>query len=297
MLPNFRSPLPSFGRIRGLRRRVGTASRRRPSRLTLAVAAATVATAVTGITVASVEAGASPHTSGVSNLDVDSQATPAGATGQTTTGQTTTAHAGHPISVHQASSQSHGAAAATPEPAAPAAHPTQAPAAHPTATVAARPAPPPAPAPPAQPYNFYDSATPSAIPANNAMAAVYATGQYAASPSQVAGRPVLWIDTTGTDYAASALDVEPGNVTPSQAGAWAYNRLQQNPNATAILYTFQNEWPQVQAAVSGLPSWMQSHIRWWIADPTGVPHILPGSEATQWYWGQGYDESTALPGF
>jgi hypothetical protein len=129
------------------------------------------------------------------------------------------------------------------------------------------------------------------------MAAVYATGNYAASPAQVAGRPVVWIDTTGTDYAAEALDVEPGNVTPAQAGAWAYNRLNEYPGSVAILYTFQNEWPQVQAAVAALPSWMQSHIRWWIADPTGVPHIVPGSQATQWYWGANYDISTALPNF
>lgn len=284
MIPTFRSPLPSFDRVRDIRRRVAL-SRRRPSRLTLAVAAATVATAVTGITVASVEAGATPHTSGVSSLDVAGQATPAGATGQTTTAQ-----AGHAISVPPASSQAHGATAATAKPTA-----VAAPAAHPTATAAARPA--PAPAPPPQPYNFYDSVTPSAMPANNAMAAVYATGKFPASASQVAGRPVLWIDVTGTDYAAAALDVEPGNVTPSQAGTWAYNRLNQNPKATAILYTFRAEWPQVQAAVGTLPSWMQSHIRWWIADPNGVPHMVPGAQATQWYWGQGYDESTALPGF
>jgi hypothetical protein len=42
---------------------------------------------------------------------------------------------------------------------------------------------------------------------------------------------------------------------------------------------------------------MRARIRWWIADPTGTPHIVPGSNATQWYWGTGYDESTALPGF
>jgi len=54
---------------------------------------------------------------------------------------------------------------------------------------------------------------------------------------------------------------------------------------------------QVQAAIAALPSSMQSHVRWWIADPTGVPHLVPGSSATQWYWGSGYDISTASPGF
>jgi hypothetical protein len=56
-----------------------------------------------------------------------------------------------------------------------------------------------------------------------------------------------------------------------------------------------SEWPQVQADVASLPSWMRSRIRWWVADPTGVPHIVPGSSATQWYWGATYDESMADP--
>jgi hypothetical protein len=130
------------------------------------------------------------------------------------------------------------------------------------------------------------------------MVATYSTGRYAASSAQVAGRgPVLWIDTTGTDYAASALDVEPGNVGPSQAATWAYHRLSSDPNAIAHIYTYRNEWPAVQAAIAALPAWMQARVHWWIADPTGVPHIVPGSTATQWYWGSNYDISTALPGF
>jgi hypothetical protein len=49
--------------------------------------------------------------------------------------------------------------------------------------------------------------------------------------------------------------------------------------------------------VGGLPSWMQPHVKYWIADPTGVPHVVPGSSATQWYWGKSYDISTANPNF
>jgi hypothetical protein len=150
---------------------------------------------------------------------------------------------------------------------------------------------------PAKPYLIYDSTTPSAIPAHR-NAAVYATGSYAASPSQVTGRSkVLWIDTTGGDQHASVLDVEPGDATPSGAATWARNRLAADPHAVARLYTFRNEWPAVQAAVHTLPQGMQSRIRWWIADPTGVPHIVPGSAATQWYWGSSYDITTASPRF
>ncbi|HET7019033.1 MAG TPA: hypothetical protein VFI65_34260 [Streptosporangiaceae bacterium] len=148
-----------------------------------------------------------------------------------------------------------------------------------------------------KPYLIYDSTTPSAIPAHR-NAAVYATGNYAASPSDVTGRDkVLWIDTTGGDRHASVLDVEPGDATPAGAADWARNRLAADPHAVARLYTFRNEWPQVQAAVHTLPQQMQSRIRWWIADPTGVPHIVPGSAATQWYWGSSYDITTASPRF
>ncbi len=128
--------------------------------------------------------------------------------------------------------------------------------------------------------------------------ATYATGGYAVSPSQVAGRKtVLWIDTTGADYAASILDVEPGDATPTMAASWAWHRLHDRPRALARIYTMRSEWPAVKAAVATLPAKMRSHVRYWIADPTGYPHIVPGSSATQWYWGSSYDISTAAPRF
>lgn len=150
---------------------------------------------------------------------------------------------------------------------------------------------------PAAPYLIYDSVIPSALPANH-VAATYATGPFAASPSQLAGKgPVVWIDTNGSDPAASALDVEPGDATPSVAASWASQRLSKQPHAVARIYTTISEWAAVKAAVAGLPQAMQARIRWWIADPTGVAHIVPGSDATQWYWGSSYDISTATPRF
>ena len=152
-------------------------------------------------------------------------------------------------------------------------------------------------APARRPYMIYDSVTPSAIPAGRA-AATYATGNYAASPSQVAGhKTVMWIDVTGYDHAASVLDVEPGDATPSMAASWAWHRLKDRPSALARIYTMRSEWPAVKAAVGHLPAKMRSHVRYWIADPTGTPHIVPGSDATQWYWGSSYDISKATPRF
>jgi hypothetical protein len=152
-------------------------------------------------------------------------------------------------------------------------------------------------APARKPYLIYDSVTPSALPAHNA-AATYATGNYAASPSDVAGhKTVMWIDVTGYDHSASVLDVEPGDATPSMAATWAWHRLHDNPSALARIYTMRSQWPAVKAAIGHLPAKMRSQVRYWIADPTGSPHIVPGSDATQWYWGKSYDISTATPRF
>jgi hypothetical protein len=191
------------------------------------------------------------------------------------------------------------AAVATPT-AAPAQPATPAPAqpAAPAPAQPAAPAPAPAPAPPPQPYQLYDSVTPSSIPASSQAVAVYANGHYAAAPGQVGKRGLtLWIDTNGSDTHADVLDVEPGDATPTQAAAWVQQKLNDSPNSTAIIYTMRSDWGAVQSAVNQLAWWMPSHTKYWIADPTGVPHIVPGAEATQWYWGQNYDISTAMPDF
>jgi hypothetical protein len=151
---------------------------------------------------------------------------------------------------------------------------------------------------PARPYEMYDSVTPSAIPGGKAVA-TYADGPYAAAPSQMIGRSsVTWIDTNGSDpTGANALDVEPGDATPQMAATWAGQRLDDHPHGIAVIYTMRSDWAATQAAISGLPKWQQHDVRYWIADPTGVPHLVPGSSATQWYWGTNYDISTVAPGF
>lgn len=150
---------------------------------------------------------------------------------------------------------------------------------------------------PARPYEFYDSTDPQTVPAG-AEIAVYATGGSPTPASAVAGRrQVLWIDTLATDPQAQVLDIEPGCAQPSQAPQWVTSHLNEVPGSVAILYTMLSEWPAVQSAVASLPAQERSRIRWWIADPTGSPHVVPGSNATQWFWGATYDISTALPDF
>lgn len=149
----------------------------------------------------------------------------------------------------------------------------------------------------AQPYRIYDSVKPETLPSGKP-AAVYVNGAYAAFPKQLGGRnSVLWIDTNGSDPAANVLDVEPGDATPAGAARWVKQRLNSQPHAVAIVYTMRSEWQQVKDRVADLPSWMQSKVKYWIADPTGVDHVVPGASATQWYWGHNYDVTTANPDF
>ena len=138
--------------------------------------------------------------------------------------------------------------------------------------------------------------TPSQIPAGQPVA-TYADGGYAVNPANVASRShVTWIDTNGSDPKAAVLDVEPGDATPQQAAQWTWNKLHTAAGQIAVIYTYRSDWPATQAAIATLPQAMQHQVRWWIADPTGVPHVVPGAQATQWYWGHNYDISTALPG-
>jgi hypothetical protein len=218
----------------------------------------------------------------------------------TLSGTTEAAHAAT-TAAHTAKPAAHAAATAAPKPAAKTVKAAPKPTAHKPAAhkpTAHKPtAHKPAAAKPARPYQIYDSVTPSAIPAH-ARIATYADGGYAVAPSQVAHRGhVLWIDTNGADPHAAALDVEPGDATPAMAATWAWHKLHAAAGSVAIIYTMRSEWAAAQAAVHHLPAHMQSHVRWWIADPTGVNHIVPGASATQWYWGHNYDITTAKPGF
>jgi hypothetical protein len=277
--------------------------RRRPSRLILGVAAATVAAGVAIFVGLSVGGGAPAGTAAGHN-GVLSAATVSGAhdgaSGLTSSAAAKAAAAKAAAKaaalLHQAAVRQHRAAAgpaSSPHPRHHGGGHHPAPAAHVAPPVhRSRPA-----APPAKPFLVYDSVIPQAIP-GNPVVATYADGSNPDTPAMVAGRSnVIWISVTGLDPNASALDIEPGCASPSQAASWVSLRLTAHPHGVAILYTMISDWSAVQANVSTLPSWMKSHIRWWIADPTGTPHIVPGSQATQWYWGPNYDISTALPGF
>jgi hypothetical protein len=154
-----------------------------------------------------------------------------------------------------------------------------------------------APAAAAKPYRIYDSVTPGTIPSGE-VAAVYANGAYKTSAAKVAGHhSVLWIDTDGSDPGANVLDVEPGDASPAGAAKWVRQRLTAHSDTVAIVYTMMSDWQQVKHEMAALPAAMRSKVRYWIADPTGTPHVVAGANATQWSWGDNYDISTANPNF
>ena len=272
-------------------------SKRHTAQLTVGIAAATLA-AVAGLTAGSASAaapkpvaGATQHLHTASHIAASQARTSQAGTSHTGTSQAGTSQAGTSHTGASPAGRHPGAAApgsasrvVLADKAAPAhrSHP-QAASQHPAAQ--------------AQPYYFYDSVTPWEIPANQQVA-TYANGDYAVSPSEVAGRgQVLWIDVSGDDIGATALDVEPGDATPTIAANWALDKLRAQPDSVALIYTMRSEWPAVQTAVADtVPSRMWPNIRWWIADPTGVPHLVPGSSATQYYWGPDYDINLAAPG-
>jgi hypothetical protein len=153
------------------------------------------------------------------------------------------------------------------------------------------------PKPKPQPYLIYDSTIPASIPSGK-VDAVYADGWYAASPSQLPHpRSTLWIDITGADPSANVLDIERGGASIAEIQWWVSTRLDHHPHAIAVLYMAQHNWPLAVHEVDNLPGWMQNRVQYWIADPTGVPHILPGAAATQWEWDSHYDISSAQPWF
>ena len=263
---------------------------RRPSRLTLGVAAGTVV--ATAAVLAGVSAGSAAPAAAVSDQEQDQVRVPAPSVAAGDAAREA------PVSSPDARATGHAAAAGTARHAASARASASASPAHakdPRAAARhlARRA-----AVPAKPYLIYDSVTPSAIPASQDIVAAYSDGPHPTPSSEVTGRKsVMWISITGRDYNASVVDVEPGNATPAAAASWAWHRLSASPHAVARIYTMINEWPLVKAAVASFPAQMRERIHWWIANPTGSPHLLPGSDATQWFWGSHYDITTAAPGF
>lgn len=139
---------------------------------------------------------------------------------------------------------------------------------------------------------MYDSTMPHHIP-GGAVACLYINGNWKASATDASRfSRVLWIDVNGEDPSqASILDIENGDATPGHVPAWCQARVNAVPGTLLRLYCNISTWPEVKAAVRSMGTDLRGRVRYWIANPTGVAHLVPGSSATQYFWGQNYDES------
>lgn len=132
---------------------------------------------------------------------------------------------------------------------------------------------------------MYDSTTWSQIPRDAAIVAGYIDGLYAWPDTAWNSFPSaqkVTITVLGTK-GAKVADCETGDLTPEQAANWAVGELWNLRRPT--IYSNRSTWPAVCQALESL------HVRvddvdWWAADPTGTPHLVEGSVATQYAWNQ-----------
>ena len=141
--------------------------------------------------------------------------------------------------------------------------------------------------------NFYDSAA-GIFPTGTTEVALYHNGLYAFPKSLV--KPswrVRWIDVIGdAPDACSILDIETGDASPGTVPGWCTARDAIIHNSLFRLYCNIVTWPAVRSVVRrDLTDNQRIRVRYWIANPTGIPHLVPGSSATQYLWEKEWDES------
>lgn len=144
-----------------------------------------------------------------------------------------------------------------------------------------------------------DSVAVSAIPSGTRAVAGYTSGFWPTYSGLVRAFPRAYHVSIAISVAhhADCLDVEPGDASPSQSGAWVRADIAagfKRPCVYANLATM----PAVKASLAGMA---RSQYLLWDADWTFRPHLDAGYDATQWTdhgpQGQNYDESTASYGF
>ena len=148
-------------------------------------------------------------------------------------------------------------------------------------------------------YEMYDSTDPDMIP-DGAFALLYGSGPFDAHDYPRLDRfaHVLWIDVTAEAWQeCSILDVETFDATPADVPAWVKRRIDSR-DGPARIYCNISTWPAVRSEVlHGLDWAYRRQIRYWIANPTGVAHLVPGSAACQYEWAGGFDRTLALERF
>ena len=142
---------------------------------------------------------------------------------------------------------------------------------------------------------IYDAVDVSALPINANIILGYIDGtETSDNYNQVRARfpyaRILTVTTTAQSR-ADICDVEKGDATPESA-AFGLKR-----GMYPTIYSSLSTKPELDAACAG------TRWNWFAADPTGIPHIVSGSVATQWAWhslGQtpeDYDISESIPSY
>lgn len=143
---------------------------------------------------------------------------------------------------------------------------------------------------------MFDSTRPERIARSARCVALYHNGRYAASPQVIEGFrrrgvKVLLIDVLGNaPDECSVADREQEDIPQDIIRTWVLQRIAVR-GRLARVYCDLDNWPGAQDACEGL------RVRWWVANPTGTEHLVPGSDATQWLWTPGYDQSMLSPEF
>lgn len=138
---------------------------------------------------------------------------------------------------------------------------------------------------------LFDSVNWASIPVTAPIVAGYIDGRYkwpAAAWARFPSAIKLKITVFG-DKSADIGDCENGDMTVNQEAQWAHAVAFQN--RIPVAYSDKSDAPLIKALCTSIP------LAQWIADPTGVSHIVPGSVATQWGWFPTFDQSTTIAGW
>lgn len=129
---------------------------------------------------------------------------------------------------------------------------------------------------------MYDSTVVAHIPDDAVAVAGYVNGIFTTFDDLVMRFPHAKALSISIDAQtdADALDIETGNATPAEAPAWV-RKQHARGEKTPWVYANTSTMPQVIDALTK-DDIRRSEYRVWTAHYTGVPHIEPGSDATQY---------------
>lgn len=129
---------------------------------------------------------------------------------------------------------------------------------------------------------MFDSDQPAAIPASAAVVAGYVTGPGAWTTAQWSRWPAdrhVAISRTAGYFVAHVLDVEAGAAQPEQVPGWII-RAGPASGFVPTIYGSRSTLDRCKVLVAQAGN----DCDWWLADPTGIPHLPAGYSACQYAW-------------